>query len=161
MRIFNLNTSAIILGPVLGRSAGVPSRFNLFWECFKIYKWKVLSKKYKINLTKCRKPVNKSMHRHPNLTCINFPCAGLINHCTGPLIWPALISRVPVNKSMNRPPNLTGINFPCAGLINHCTGPLIWLALISCVPVNKSMNRPPNLTGINFPCAGINCRCNV
>ena len=116
MLIFNLNALAVFSGPFLGRSAGLPSCFNLFWECFKIYKWKVLSKKYKINLTQCRKPVNKSMRRHPNLTSINFPCAGLINHCTGPLIWPALISRVPVNKSMHRPPNLTGINFPCASI---------------------------------------------
>ena len=30
MRIFNLNAPAVFLGPVLGRSAGVPSRFNLF-----------------------------------------------------------------------------------------------------------------------------------
>ena len=30
MRIFNPNAPGIFLGPVLGRSAGVPSHFNLF-----------------------------------------------------------------------------------------------------------------------------------
>ena len=82
---------------------------------------------------------DKSMHQPPNLTGINFPCAGLINQCTDPLIWPALISCVPVNKSMHRPPNLTGINFPCAGIncrcnayrsINQCSVPQLNFILV-------------------------------
>ena len=36
MRIFNLNAPAIFSGPVLGQSAGVPSRFNLFRDVLHI-----------------------------------------------------------------------------------------------------------------------------
>ena len=36
MHIFNLNAPAVFSGPVFGRSAGVPSHFNLFRDVLHI-----------------------------------------------------------------------------------------------------------------------------